>query len=80
MRDIGRESTMHAVTTCHNYKTTGRKTKDCTRLTKRSDMAKSGNLENSRNNWCTCPRNSGHSNDLYCQQHSMLTCRIRLDH
>ena len=53
----GRESAMATVITCHNCKTPGHKNQNCNHLNEGSD--KSGNLENSKQKWCSYHRGKG---------------------
>ena len=78
MHDSGSKSAISAVVTCHDCKKTGHKNKDCNRLTKRSDMAKSGNLKNSRNKWHTYHRSNDHPNED-CYQQQSETKSLNLD-
>ena len=66
----GRESEFSTVVTYHHCKTTEPKIKDCKLLTRKSDMAKSGKLDNGRNKWCKYHRSNGHSNEECYQQKS----------
>ena len=64
----GQESAIFAIIRYHSWKNTGCKMKYCKQLTKRSDMAKSGNLESGRKKSCTYHRSNGHSGEDCYQQ------------
>ena len=61
------ESAMATVFTCHNYKRSGHKKKDCNRLNKKSD--KSSNVENGTKEWYSYHQFNAHFNEnCYHQQ------------
>ena len=55
-----------AFITCHYYKKTGNKVRDCKKLRRDCEMEKSGNHEREKK-WCSYPQTSSHS-DKQCNQ------------
>ena len=66
-----RESAMATVITNHNCKKPADRNKECNQLNKRPGG--SGDLENSKQRWCTYHRCNGHSNEDHCCQQQSET-------